>query len=119
AGPATVLPSGQTKLADFDMVPVHFSGGQALGAGVGGVTQAQTPGELSNVAPTTQRAFCTHWQMPLQSVSPAFGSHESLGSSMQRPLPGQRIPARPPQRTAEVGGGLHWQVGHPDASSTL
>jgi len=81
-------------------------------------TQAQTLGELSNLDPCTQKTLCTHWQRPKQSVSPLLGSQLSVGSSAQRPVPGQSIPANPPQRTAGAsatqlaiggqGAWIHW-----------
>src|SRR5262249_44530573 len=105
-------------------------------------TQAQTDGELSNLLFTVQRTFWTQVQMPPQSAPPAFGSQVSLGSSVQRPKPGQGFPVIPPHETfvlmhfpvagsqsvpaghstaaqPVVGGGLHLQVGQPLASRTL
>src|SRR5262245_13259686 len=70
-------------------------------------TQAQTEGERSNLLSVGQRTFCSQLQMPPQSAPPAFGSQPSLGSSTQRPAPGQGMPAIPPQRT---GAGPHFPV---------
>src|SRR5262249_49922121 len=62
-------------------------------------TQAQTDGELSNLLFAEQRTFWTQLQMPPQSAPPAFGSQPSLGSSTQRPMPGQGLPINPPHET--------------------
>src|SRR5262245_61790204 len=70
-------------------------------------TQAQTDGEPSNLLSVGQRTFCAQLQMPPQSAPPALGSQPSLGSSTQRPAPGQGMPAIPPQRT---GTGPHFPV---------
>jgi hypothetical protein len=79
-------------------------------------------------------------QIPEQSAPPAAGSQLSLGLSTHLPMPGHGVPANPPHETpsethlpasqwvppahftvaqGSVGGGLHWQVGHPLASGTF
>src|SRR5690242_19788455 len=84
---------------------MSHTGGQGGGGAIG--TQAQTAGELSNLLSVVQRTFWTQEQTPPQSAPPAFGSQPSVGSSTQRPNPGQAMPAKPPQRT---GAGPHLPV---------
>ncbi|MEO7670221.1 MAG: hypothetical protein ABIW57_12835 [Polyangia bacterium] len=71
------------------------TGGQV---GAGAFTQSQTCGDESNTSPVAHEEPALHWQMPPQSAPPAFGSHESPGSSTQLAWPGQANPAIPPQR---------------------
>jgi hypothetical protein len=90
--------------ASFTLPQVHAMAqtGPQVGGGVGGgvaVTQAQTLGELSKVAPLMHATFWTQVQIPPQSAPPALGSQESLGSSAHLPEPGQAMPPKPPQKT--------------------
>src|SRR3954469_18278268 len=62
-------------------------------------TQAQTDGEESKWEPRTQSSVSMHSHTPPQSAPPFVGSQLSLGSSTQRPAPGQGMPAIPPQKT--------------------
>src|SRR3954454_2066529 len=62
-------------------------------------TQAQTEGEESKWDPRTQSCVSMHSHTPPQSAPPFVGSQLSLGSSTQRPPPGQGMPAIPPQKT--------------------
>src|SRR5437762_1770187 len=60
-------------------------------------THAQTLAELSKWNPGWQVAPALQTQTPPQSAPPWAGSQSSLGSSMHRAPPGQRMPAMPPQ----------------------
>jgi len=135
-GPA-MLPSAQIIETVAGAGVGHFSGGQ-IAEETG--TQAHTDGELSKVLPWTHSTFSTHEQSPEQSAPPAAGSQLSFGLSTHLPRPGHGVPANPPHETpsemhlppsqcvpaahftaaqGSVGGGLHWQVGQPLASSTF
>jgi hypothetical protein len=135
-GPA-VLPSSHFIVATLGPGVGHFSGGHAFD---GSGTHVQTDGELSKRVFVVHATFCTHEQIPPQSAPPLAGSQLSLGSSTHFPTPGQGRPANPPHvigsathlppsqwvpeahftvAQGSVGGGLHWQVGQPFASSTF
>ena len=135
-GPAMV-PSAQTIEGVAGAGVGHFSGGQ-VPEETG--TQVQTDGELSKRLPWTHSTFSMHEHIPGQSAPPVAGSQLSFGSSTHLPMPGHGVPASPPQETpsethlppsqcvppahftvaqGSLGGGLHWQVGQPFASSTF